>query len=231
MYRRSGTRATIADRPVRCQARARTGSGELKRLQVESLSTAQLQPASFTLAPGECAGISGSSGAGKTLLLRALADLDPHSGEVYLDGVAADRIPAPVWRRRVGLLPAESAWWGGRVRDHFRADPGTDLERVGLPQTALDWEVRRLSTGERQRLALLRLLENRPEVLLLDEPTANLDETGRMSVEALIGDYRARCGASVVWVTHDSGQLARVAGVRMYMEQGRLHAPEEAQCT
>jgi ABC-type iron transport system FetAB ATPase subunit len=166
--------------------------------------------------------VSGPSGAGKTLLLRALADLDPHEGEVRLDGVATRRIPPPVWRRRVGLLAAESAWWGERVRDHFQGDPTAGLERLGLPTAALDWEVRRLSTGERQRLALLRLLENRPEVLLLDEPTANLDDAGRACVEALIRDYREAGGAAVVWVAHDAGQLARVATHWLRMDAGRL---------
>lgn len=186
------------------------------------MRTPHLEPASFTLAAGECAGVSGPSGAGKTLLLRALADLDPHEGEVRLDGVPARRIPPPVWRRRVGLLAAESAWWGERVRDHFQGDPAAGLERLGLPAAALDWDVRRLSTGERQRLALLRLLENRPEVLLLDEPTANLDDAGRARVEALIRDYREAGGVAVVWVAHDTDQLARVATHRLRMDAGRL---------
>lgn len=185
------------------------------------------------LAPGECVGVSGPSGAGKTLLLRAIADLDPHEGEVLLDGVPAGRVPPAQWRRRVGLLPAESAWWGERVRDHFRADPGPGLRRLGLPPAALDWEVRRLSTGERQRLALLRLLENRPQVLLLDEPTANLDAAGRERVEGLIAEYRGECAAAVIWVAHDAAQLARVATRRFRFEDGRLVAAADpaAPCT
>jgi ABC-type multidrug transport system ATPase subunit len=93
---------------------------------------------------------------------------------------------APDWRRRVGLLPAESGWWADRVGAHFittndARNPATTptpiLARLGFEPDVLDWDVQRLSSGERQRLGLARLLLNRPEVLLLDEATANLDPT------------------------------------------------------
>lgn len=183
------------------------------------------------MAAGECAAVSGPSGAGKTLLLRALADLDPHTGETYLDEVPAQRFAPPDWRRRVGLLPAESPWWADRVGAHFPADAVTGLERLGFGPEVMGWEVRRLSTGERQRLALLRLLVNQPQVLLLDEPTANLDADSRGRVEALIADYRSTHGASVVWVAHDSAQLGRMATRHFRMQDGRWLAGAETPCT
>ena len=88
-------------------------------LSVENLTRPGLEPTSFELAAGECIALRGPSGAGKTLLLRALADLDPSAGVVRLDGTPRGRIPAPTWRRRVGYVPAEPGWWSERVADHF----------------------------------------------------------------------------------------------------------------
>src|SRR5262249_27350344 len=82
-------------------------------LQVRDLQTKLLKPLSFSLA-GECIAVRGPSGAGKTLLLRAIADLDPNQGSVRLEGGDRSTIPGRGWRRLVGYLPAEPA--GGRKR-------------------------------------------------------------------------------------------------------------------
>lgn len=159
---------------------------------------------------GQCIGLTGPSGTGKTLLLRALADLDPHQGEVWLDGVCRSDIPAHQWRRKVGLLPAESAWWHDKVRPHLQAVSPEALQALGFDNTVLDWSIRRLSSGERQRLALLRLLDHHPRVLLLDEPTANLDSVNRTRVETLLNHYRQDQRAIILWVSHDQDQLQRL---------------------
>jgi ABC-type iron transport system FetAB ATPase subunit len=171
---------------------------------------------------GECLCLSGSSGAGKTLLLRAIADLDPHDGEVYLDGVPSTQIAPPQWRRKVALLAADSQWWGLQVGEHFcRQDP-EGLESLGFSGDTLNWSVERLSSGERQRLALLRLLCNRPSVLLLDEPTANLDPESTQRVERLVALYRERERAAVLWVSHSREQARRVADRSVILLDGRL---------
>jgi ABC-type iron transport system FetAB ATPase subunit len=171
---------------------------------------------------GQCAGLTGPSGSGKTLLLRAVADMDPHEGQVRLNGLSADQTSPELWRRQVGLLPAESAWWHDIVGPHFESDPRQWLDLLGFDRSVLSWEVRRLSSGERQRLALVRLLELMPRVLLLDEPTANLDARNIERVEAVIGQYRNRHHPSVLWVSHDLNQLRRNCDQIYAIEDSRL---------
>jgi len=151
-----------------------------------------------------------------------LADLDEHSGEACLHGVSAGDIPADNWRRRVGLLPPESVWWLPRVADHFSAELPVALQRIGLGDDILARQVMRLSSGEKQRLALMRLLCNRPEVLLLDEPTANLDPENTRRVEAVIDEYRRARQAVGVWVSHDRAQVERVADRYCVVKAGQL---------
>lgn len=191
------------------------------RLQVRDLTTAVGGPFSFDLAAGETACLSGPSGSGKTLLLRALADLDVNRGEVALDGRDRAGFAPAWWRREVGYLHAESHWWHERVGDHFVGDPAR-LEALGLSKRILDQPVERCSTGERQRLALLRLLANGPRVLLLDEPTASLDAENIVRAERVIADYRKARNAAVLWVSHDPRQIERVADRVLRIEGGML---------
>lgn len=185
----------------------------------------QPQPGSavdLTIRAGECVCLSGPSGAGKTLLLRAAADLDPHHGTVLLDGRPAEGFRARDWRRHVGLLPAEAQWWSERIGDHFETVDEDAWRRLGFSPATLDWDVTRASTGERQRLALLRLLANRPRALLLDEPTASLDPDNVAQVEALLAEYRNTSDTPVLWVSHDPAQVRRVADRHFRIEAGRL---------
>ncbi|MCG6864760.1 MAG: ATP-binding cassette domain-containing protein [Thiogranum sp.] len=169
------------------------------------------QPAvSFRLSEGELACLSGPSGSGKTQLLRALVDLDPSEGSVKLLGVRRESLPPQQWRRRVAFLPAESRWWAATVAEHFAVVHAEQLRRLGFDEDVGGWRVERLSSGEKQRLALLRLLANRPEVLLLDEPTANLDAENIERVEELVTDYVSTQRASCLWVSHDKRQITRL---------------------
>lgn len=194
-------------------------------LEISNLRGTNLGPIELTLGAGECIAISGPSGAGKSLLLRAIADLDPSEGSVVLGGVNREDTPAPQWRSRVGYLAAESGWWAERVGAHFidgtNANVQSLLERLSLPSDAMNWEIGRLSTGEKQRLALVRLLERGPKVLLLDEPTSALDEETRTGVEKII-DERCADGAGVILVTHDKDQARRLARRRLTILEGRL---------
>ena len=177
------------------------------------------------LAEGQCISLGGPSGAGKSILMRAIADLDPNEGEVSLAGQLRESIPAPSWRRQVVYLPAEAGWWADRVGGHF---PDPDLAvplmmRLGLSQEVLEWEVARLSTGEKQRLALTRALLASPKVLLLDEPTSGLDPDAAAKVETMLHERLAE-GTAIMLVTHDTKQARRMASRHFRMEAGALTA-------
>ena len=192
------------------------------RLRIEALRYLDKGPIDLAIGGGECVCLTGASGAGKTLLLRAVADLIPHEGRVWLDEVESQEVAAPLWRRRVGMLPAESHWWFDRVGAHFSRIDRAWLARLGFTLDVMAWPVGRLSSGERQRLALLRLLANEPDALLLDEPTASLDPGKTEGVERLLDDYRRQRNAPLLWVSHSMPQVERVANRAFRLEGGRL---------
>lgn len=183
----------------------------MKGFAVEGLAVPGAQPVSFRLSPGEALGVAGASGIGKTRMLRAMADLEPHQGRISLDGTDQSRLPPHAWRRAVVYLPSESAWWHSRVAQHFAHWPPPGLAELGLDEAFGDRFVERLSSGERQRLAAMRAAALNPSVLLLDEPTANLDPESAAAVEALVARQRRDDGLMVVWVTHGEAQRERVA--------------------
>jgi ABC-type iron transport system FetAB ATPase subunit len=207
-------------------------------LRLQRLHPRMLAPLDLTVAAGGLVFVSGPSGAGKSLLLRSVADLDPNEGDAFVGELARSALSAPEWRRRVGLLPAESGWWDETVGAHFPApgqqtgvdpaggekqsDPIDLLRQLGFDADVLAWAVSRLSTGERQRLALARLLANAPEALLLDEATANLDPSNRERVEAAVDDYRLHHSAAVLWVSHDPEQRARLSDRSLVIRDGQL---------
>ena len=192
-------------------------------LQVKQLAVLHVGPIDLDINAKECVCLSGPSGSGKSLLLRAMVDLIPHEGEVLLDGVPCSQTRPSQWRQWLGMLPAESQWWYERVGDHFGQAVSQDwLEQLGFEPGVMDWAVARCSTGEKQRLALLRLLANQPRALLLDEPTASLDEQNTQAVEQLIKHYQQQHQAPVLWVSHDSRQIERVAQRHLVFKQGVL---------
>lgn len=191
-------------------------------LRVERLAVPGLPSLSFEVGDGECMAIEGPSGIGKTRLLRAIADLDAAEGRVVLDGVERSEMPAWQWRRQVRFAAAEPGWWGDTPRASVLT-PASDAARVlkliadlGLDAGILDRPLTELSTGERQRLALVRALADQPRVVLLDEPTGALDSVSAALAEELIR-YQALAGKTVILVSHDKLQIERLADLRLQL--------------
>jgi ABC-type iron transport system FetAB ATPase subunit len=197
------------------------------RLRLVGLRSALAGPFDLAVDAGECVAVTGPSGSGKSLLLRMIVDLDPNQGDVWLDGRERHAFPAPAWRRQVLYNAAETGWWSETVADHFdgaaMAYARTMLPRLALPADLLDGQVARLSTGERQRLALIRALAHAPKVLLADEPTGALDETATALVETVLREHIA-ASMAIVLVTHSPTQAARLGHRQFRMHERHLVA-------
>jgi len=197
-------------------------------LAVKKLRSEFAGPFDLNLGAGACAAITGPSGSGKSLFLRMIADLDPNEGKVWLNGTERASITAPEWRRKVTYVSAESGWWADTVIEHFARNKRSEVAelaaRLGLLADLQDASIARLSTGEKQRLALVRALLQCPPVLLLDEPTGPLDEESVTKVEAVLRE-RMATGISVLLVTHDANQAERLGDQRYRMAAGQLEAP------
>ena len=191
-------------------------------LRVEHLRIGALPPLSFAVANGECLAVEGPSGSGKTRILRAIADLDPAEGQIFLDGAERHEMAPQAWRLAVRFVAAEPGWWADTPRQTLPADPAMmpRIERLvgslGLTEDTIDRPVSLLSTGERQRLALVRAVANEPSVLLLDEPTGALDAAAAALVEELIR-FQLLAGKSVLLASHDQGLIGRLAHARLQL--------------
>ncbi|WP_027389629.1 ABC transporter ATP-binding protein [Chrysiogenes arsenatis] len=192
-------------------------------LHTVQLGNDLLRPTTIELPAGTISCLSGASGSGKSRFLRALADLEPHTGDVHLGDTTQSLCPAHQWRQHVRMVPAESQWWSDLVSDHFPAHyTAEEFPALSLPAEALHWHISRLSSGEKQRLGLLRALAYPLHALLLDEPTANLDSHTAHQTEVWltqkIQDNRWPC----LWVSHDEAQIQRIAARWFAISEGKI---------
>lgn len=215
-------------------ASARAGGSllplEVRGLVVEAGGKRLLDELSFTLEPRRRTVILGPNGAGKSLLLRVLHGLVPPAAG-RLDWAESD----PVRRRFAQAFVFQKPVL---LRRSVRGDLAVALRARGVPRrerrariaealalVGLEGFERRaartLSFGEQQRLALARARALRPELLLLDEPTASLDPAATRMVEAIVRDLGAR-GVTIVMSTHDLGQARRLAEHVLFLYEGRL---------
>ena len=175
--------------------------------------------------------LMGPNGAGKSLLVRVLAGLTaPTSGKVTWARAAPDRRRAPrigfvfqrpVLLRRSALANIEYALAVAGVARAERSQRAlAALHRARLAHLA-QAPARVLSGGEQQLLSIARALATAPEILILDEPTSNLDPAATAAIEALIGAVRLE-GMRVVLITHDLGQVRRLADEVAFLHHGRI---------
>jgi tungstate transport system ATP-binding protein len=201
----------------------------LDDVSLQAGATAILNRLSLTVASGPPTLIVGPNGAGKTTLLRLCMGLTaPSSGRISWGGRAdgaltrrAILFQRPVMLRRTAAANVAYALaQAGTPRKPRAKRVAALLDRVGLADLALR-PARRLSGGEQQRLALARALARDPEILLLDEPTANLDPSATRSVEEIVL-MAAQSGIKIVMASHDLGQVRRLAGDVVFLVRGAL---------
>jgi len=189
-----------------------------------------LEGLSFDVAPGGGVALWGTNGAGKTTALRAMLGLLPFDGAV---GIGGHDVPAHgrQARRLIGYVPQQLAFWDdlealeclqwlARLRRAPVERAAALLERVGLGGHGAK-RVGALSGGMKQRLALAAALLGDPPILLLDEPTANLDAAGRTDFLALLADLRAS-GKTLVVTTHRLAEVQALADHVVVLESGRV---------
>jgi len=207
---------------MRGAARSPLATGRDTLLRVEHVRIGSLPPLSFAVADGECLAIEGPSGSGKTRILRAIGDLDPVDGQLFLDGTERREMAATAWRKAVRYAAAEPGWWADTPRETFPKSPAIAaravrlLAAVGLGEHVLDRPVGLLSTGERQRIALVRALVDEPKLLLLDEPTGALDVASTALVEELLR-FQLLAGRSILIASHDGALIKRLSHARLQL--------------
>lgn len=195
---------------------------ELSDVAVAVADRTLLEGVSFSLSTGRVAALVAPSGAGKTTLLRSVAGLHPCRGDVRLSGRTLDEIGPPAFRRRVVYVAQKPAMLDGTVEENLarpfayrtadRSFPRPEalelLEALDVG-AVLSQPARRLSVGEQQRVALVRALLVRPEVLLLDEPTSALDAANAEAVERLLRETVSARQLGILAVTHHAEQIER----------------------
>lgn len=191
-------------------------------LRIKHLKLPNHKVINFHLEQGEGILLSGKNGSGKSLLLKALALLAPATYESYLyNGVLVNTLKTEEFRSDVLYLStAHMMMKQGTVEDFFQAplklaiyqnhkvsfEYQQYLEKWQIPTA----NVSLLSTGQKQMISVLRALTLRPKVLLLDEPTANLDHEKTLEIEELLLDWKKRTGGSFVFVGHSKEQIHRL---------------------
>jgi len=203
-----------------------------------------LENVSFKVNKKEFISITGKSGAGKTTLLKLLlAEEKPTKGRIFFDGKDVHKIKPgdlPQFRRKIGtvfqdykLLPLKNTYANiayvmeviSKSDEEIARDLPQVLEIVGLTSRAYNFP-RELSGGERQRVAIARALIHRPDVILADEPTGNLDPYHTLDILKLLIKIN-QLGTTVILATHDKEIINQLGKRVITLEKGRVIRDEE----
>ncbi|MDP3606773.1 MAG: phosphate ABC transporter ATP-binding protein [Polaromonas sp.] len=199
---------------------------ELQAVGVSFGKVQALKACGLRIQAGERVALVGANGSGKSTLLRTLHGLvRPGTGSLQVDAAARQAMLFQhpyMLRASVQTNVALGLWLKGVPWKEAKAQALRALERVGLLALA-QRNAKALSGGQQQRLALARAWALRPDVLLLDEPTASLDPAAKREVEALMAEF-AEAGMTLIFSSHNLGQVKRLASRVVYLEQGRLLA-------
>ena len=200
--------------------------------------TSTLHDVSFTLSPGEAVAIIGASASGKTTLCRLLVGINrPTGGELRLDGAELHHWNMDELGTHIGYLPQDVELFAGSIRENIARMDRPDDEAViraamiahahdmiqKLPQgydTQIGDGGARLSGGQRQRIGLARAIFGRPRIIILDEPNANLDQTGESALAAAIAELK-QDGVTLVIVGHRPSTLAQADKI-LLLREGRV---------
>lgn len=205
---------------------------QLQDVHVHLQGQSALRGISLELHTGERVALIGANGSGKSTLLRTLNGLLPIAqGQMQRqsDVRMAMLFQRPHLLRSSVCFNLTLSLWLDRTRPlswaQARQQALQALERVGLADLAQQSGIH-LSGGQLQRVALARAWARQPQVLLLDEPTASLDPHAKREVEQLIWDFATspERPVTLVWASHNLGQVKRMATRVMYLEQGRILA-------
>lgn len=198
----------------------------LKSVDVRFGRVTALSQVDLKVLAGQRIALIGANGSGKSTLLRVLHGLlRPSAGSVLRDSAMRQAMVFQrPWMLRASVWSnvALSLWIRGRRWREAKAQALPALARVGLSELAFR-NASTLSGGQQQRLALARAWALQPDVLLLDEPTSSLDPHAKREVEGLMEEF-ARDGMTLVFASHNLGQVKRLATRVIYLEQGRLLA-------
>lgn len=199
----------------------------LTRVTVQFGVHAALRDVQLTIHPGERVALVGANGSGKSTLLRLAHGLiAPSVGDIK---VKAGARQAMVFQRphmlRTSVLRfvVWGLWLQGVSWAQAHTQAALALQRVGL-QDAAHRSARTLSGGQQQRLALARAWALQPDVLLLDEPTSSLDPHAKREIERLLSDWLSTADTTLLFSSHNLGQVKRLATRVVYLEAGRVLA-------
>lgn len=208
---------------------------ELVDIRLEMQEKTVLDGISCQVNSGDIIGVIGTSGSGKTSLFRIINLLQsPTHGTVYYQGKDTLTYPPTTLRREIGYVFQKTYLFGSTIKDNLTypyqllqqkpdfQEIAEYLDKANLPESVITKKINELSGGEQQRIALIRSLLIKPNILLLDEVTASLDEDNTLIIEKLICDQNKDRNVTILFIAHNTRQAERLAKKILYLAKGKV---------